>query len=189
MKSKKKIETATLWYSFVDKTKTGFIVHFNKNNNNNNWPTHTLQQLPMKLGQQQKRQPLVKRRNIQTSRVIIFFSQLPLSHWVQSMPRVASSFWNSVASLLISRATTEKSAFYFSDSSFWFSGTMPSYCMTVLWRRRRSKVHSSLIFVLFVLHSVIFSFPGNWVPGSKNNNNNSNKPIISKKPHSPVSGN
>ena len=26
----------------------------------------------------------------------------------------------------------------------------------------------------FVLHSVIFSFPGNWVPGSKNNNNNRN---------------
>ena len=33
----------------------------------------------------------------------------------------------------------------------WFSGTMPSYCMTVLWRRRRSKVHSSLIFVLFYI--------------------------------------
>ena len=58
---------------------------------------------------------------------------------------------NSVASLLFSRATTEKSAFYFSDSPFWFSGrpTMPSYCMTVLWRRRKSKVHSSLIFVFF----------------------------------------
>ena len=69
--------------------------------------------MPVKLGQQQKRQPLVKRRNIQTSRVIIFLSQLPLSHWVQSMRRVASSFRNSVASLLISRATTEKSAFVF----------------------------------------------------------------------------
>jgi len=32
--------------------------------------------------------------------------------------RVAFSFLNSVASLLISRATTEKSAFYFSDSPF-----------------------------------------------------------------------
>ena len=52
-------------------------------------------------------------------------------------------------SLLISRATTEKSALYFSDSPFWFSGTMSSYCITVLWRRRRSKVHSSLIFVPF----------------------------------------
>ena len=46
------------------------------------------------------------------------------------------------------------------------------------WRRMRSKVHSSLIFVLvFVLHSVIFSFPVNWVPGSKNNNNNNNEQI------------
>jgi len=27
---------------------------------------------------------------------------------------------------------------------------------------------------LTVLHSVIFSFPGNWVPGSKSNNNNNN---------------
>ena len=26
------------------------------------------------------------------------------------------------------------------DSPFWFSGTMPSYFMTVLWRRRRSKI-------------------------------------------------
>ena len=51
---------------------------------------------------------------------------------------------------------------------------MPSNCKTVLWRRRRSKVHSSLIFVLFVLHSVISSFPGNWVPGSKKLNNNNN---------------
>jgi len=32
------------------------------------------------------------------------------------MRRVAFSFLSSVASLLISRATTEKSAFYFSDS-------------------------------------------------------------------------
>ena len=39
------------------------------------------------------------------------------SHWVQSMPRVASSFRNSVASLLISLVTA-KSAFYFSDSPF-----------------------------------------------------------------------
>jgi len=32
------------------------------------------------------------------------------------------------------------------------SGTMPSYCMTALWRRRRrSKVHSSLVFVLFCI--------------------------------------
>ena len=70
------------------------------------------------------------------------------------------------------RATSEKSAFYFSYCPFWFSGTMPSYCMTVLWKRR-SKVHSSLIFVLFfVLHSVIFSFPGNWVPESNKKNNN-----------------
>ena len=76
-------------------------------------------------------------------------SQLPLSHWVQSVRRVAFSFLNSVASLLINRATPEKSALYFSDSPFWFSGTMPSCCMTVLWRRRRSKVFSSLIFVLF----------------------------------------
>ena len=30
-----------------------------------------------------------------------------------------------------------------------FSSTMPSYCMTVLWRRRRRKLHSSLIFVFF----------------------------------------
>ena len=95
----------------------------------------------------QKKQPLVRRRNIQTSRLITFSSQL--SHWVQSMRRVAFSFLSSVASLLISRATTEKSAFYFSDSRFWFNGTMPSYCMTVLRRMRRSKVHSSLIFVLF----------------------------------------
>ena len=72
--------------------------------------------------------------------VLSFFSQWPSSHWVQSMHRVASSFRNLVASLLISLATTEKSDFYFSDSPFWFSGTMPSYCMTVLWRRR-SKVH------------------------------------------------
>jgi len=34
------------------------------------------------------------------------------------MRRVASSFRNSVVSLLISRATTEKTAFYFSDSPF-----------------------------------------------------------------------
>ena len=75
-----------------------------------------------------------------------------------------------IASLLISRATTEKSAFYFSDSPFWFSGTMPSYCMTVLWRRRSSKVHSSLIFVLFVLHSVFFHSLGIEYRGPKNNN-------------------
>ena len=49
---------------------------------------------------------------------------------------------------------------------------MPSYCMTVLWRRRRCKVHSSLIFVLLVLHSVIV-----WgiEYREKNNNNNNNK--------------
>ena len=82
------------------------------------------------------------------------------------MRRVAFSFLNSVAtrnfaSLLISRATTEKSACYFSDSPFWFSGTMPSYCMTVLWRRRRrSKVHSSLnFFVLFCIAQRIFFIP------------------------------
>jgi len=51
---------------------------------------------------------------------------------------------------------------------------MSSYCMTVLWRRRKSKVHYSLIFVLFVLHSVFFSFLRNWAPGSKNNNNSNN---------------
>ena len=45
--------------------------------------------------------------------------------------------------------------------------TVSSFVWTVLWRRRRSKVHSSLTSALFVLHSVIFSFPGNWVPGSK----------------------
>jgi len=50
---------------------------------------------------------------------------------------------------------TEKSAFYFSDCPSWFSATMPSYSITVLRRRRRSKVHSSLIFVLFVSHRVI----------------------------------
>ena len=55
---------------------------------------------------------------MQASRLITFFSQLPLSHWVRSMRRVEFSFVNSVASLLISRATTEKSAFYFSDSPF-----------------------------------------------------------------------
>jgi len=55
---------------------------------------------------------------VQVSRVpAAFFSQLPLSHWVQSMRRVAFSFLNSIASLLI-RATTERSTFYFSDSSF-----------------------------------------------------------------------
>ena len=79
--------------------------------------------------------------------------QLPLSHWFQSMRRVAFSFLNSVASLLFSRATTEKSAFYFSDSPFWFSGTMPSYCMTVLWRRRRSKVHSIKVHWFFSIFS------------------------------------
>jgi len=47
-----------------------------------------------------------------------FISQLLLSHWVQSVRRVALSFLNSVASLLISRTTTEKSAFYFSDSPY-----------------------------------------------------------------------
>ena len=56
-----------------------------------------------------------KYSNIQAHHI---FSQLPLSHWVQSMRRVVSSFRNSVASLLSSRATTEKSAFYFSDSPF-----------------------------------------------------------------------
>jgi len=56
---------------------------------------------------------------VQVSRVpAAFFSQLPLSHWVQSMRRVAFSFLNSIASLLISQATTERSTFYFSDSSF-----------------------------------------------------------------------
>ena len=76
-------------------------------------------------------------------------------HWVQSMHQVAYSFLNSVKSLLISRATTEKSAFYFSDTQFWFSGTMPSYYMTFLWRRRRSKVHSSLIFLYFLIITII----------------------------------
>jgi len=50
--------------------------------------------------------------------------------------------------------------FYFSNSSFWFNGKMPFYYVTVLWRRRRNKVHSSLISVLFLaLHSVIFFIP------------------------------
>jgi len=51
--------------------------------------------------------------------------------------------------------------------------------MPVLWRRRRSKVHSSLICVLFVpfcIAQCIFSFPGNWVPGLNNNNNNNYRP-------------
>jgi len=88
------------------------------------------------------------------------------------MRQVAFSLLNSVASLLISRATTEKSAFYFSDSPLWFSGTMPSYCMTVLWRRRRSKVHSSLIFVLF-LYCIAYFFHSLGIEyrGQKNNNN------------------
>ena len=73
--------------------------------------------------------------------------------------------------MLISRATREKSAFYFSDSPFWFSGTMPSYCMTVLWRRR---FIPAWFLYFFVLHSVIISLLGNWVPGSNNNNNNNN---------------
>ena len=64
------------------------------------------------------------------------------------------SFLNSVASLLISRAMTEKSASYFNDSPYWFSDTMLSYYVTVLWSRM-SRVHSNLIFVLFVLRSVI----------------------------------
>jgi len=58
---------------------------------------------------------IAKYSNIQAHHIL---SQLPLSHWVQSMRRVAFSFLSSVASLLISRATTEKSAFYFSDSPF-----------------------------------------------------------------------
>ena len=85
---------------------------FNINNNNNKL------KLPVKLVQQQKRQPLVRLRNIRTSRLITFFSQLLLSHWVQSMRQASFSFLISVASLLISRTTTEKSAFYFSDSLF-----------------------------------------------------------------------
>ena len=75
-----------------------------------------LQQLPVKLNQQQKRQPLVSLRNIQTSRQITHSSQLPLSHWVQSMPLFTFSFLNLVASFLISLAMTEKSAFYFCHS-------------------------------------------------------------------------
>ena len=50
---------------------------------------------------------------------ITFSSQLPLSHWAQSMRRVAPPFFpNSVVSLLISWAITEKSDFYFNDSLF-----------------------------------------------------------------------
>jgi len=45
---------------------------------------------------------------------------LPLSHWVQPVRRVAFSSLISVASLSISRAMTEKSACYFSDSPFRF---------------------------------------------------------------------
>jgi len=45
--------------------------------------------LIVKLVQQQKRQPLVRLRNIQTSRLITFFSQLPLRHCVQ-IPNNAS---------------------------------------------------------------------------------------------------
>jgi len=41
-------------------------------------------------------------------------SQLPLSQWVQLMRRFAFSFLNLVSSFLISRAMTEKSAFFIS---------------------------------------------------------------------------
>ena len=54
--------------------------------------------------------------------------------------------------------------------------------------RRRSKVHSSLFSyffciayfcTFFALHSVIFSFSGNSVPASKNNDNDNNNNIAS----------
>jgi len=46
---------------------------------------------------------------------------------------------------------------------------MPSYYMTVSWRRRRRFIRAWFLY-FFVLHSVFFLFPGNWVLGSKNSN-------------------
>jgi len=51
---------------------------------------------------------IIRLRPIQTSRLITFFSQLPLSHWVQSMRRVAFSFLNSVASLLADQSGDDR---------------------------------------------------------------------------------
>ena len=48
-------------------------------------------------------------------------------------------------------------------------------CLLIIRRRRRSKVHSNLIFVLFVLHSVIFFITWELNTGVKNNYNNNNK--------------
>ena len=59
-------------------------------------------------------------RHMLTIIIIIIIIKITTAsyHWVQSMNQVAYSFLNSVTSLLFSRATTEKSAFYFSDSPF-----------------------------------------------------------------------
>jgi len=71
---------------------------------------------------------------------------------------VAFSFLNSVARLLISRATTEKSVFFdFSNSPRLiqrYNAILLHDCFV------KEKIHCSLIFV-FLLHSLIFSFPWN----------------------------
>ena len=70
--------------------------------------------------------------------------------------------------------SNKKSAFYFSDSPFWLSGTMPCYCMTVL-RRRRRRSEVSLIFVLFcIAQRNFFHSLENEYQGQNNNNNNVN---------------
>jgi len=85
------------------------------------------------------------------SATLTIFSDNSNNNDNQSVHCVAPSFLNSVVGLLISWLMTEKSAVYFSDSPFWFNTTMPSFYVTVLWRRGRSKVHSSLIFVFFII--------------------------------------
>ena len=88
----------------------------------------------MKLVQQKRAEAATcdsktaKYSNIQAHHIL---SQLPLSHWVQSVRRVAFSFLSSVASLLISRATTEKSAFLFQRLSVliqWYNAILLHDC-------------------------------------------------------------
>ena len=95
---------------------------------------------------------IIRLRTIQTSRLITFFSQLPLSHWVQSMRRVAFSFLNSVASLLADQSGDDREiSFLFQRLSVLIQRYNAIFILLhVLWRRR-SKVHSGLIFVLFCI--------------------------------------
>ena len=92
---------------------------------------------------------IISQPNTLILRLITCSSQSLLNHLVQLTRQGVHSCPNFVESFPLSLAMTERLAFCFSDSPFSFSISMLFYFLIVLWRRRRSKDHSSL-FLYFV---------------------------------------